>query len=383
MPFSEPLRTRHWTIRAAVHFLAWSLVLLMPLLFGLPIRLRDPVLFWSIQFAQVALMMSLYYGNLGIFLPRLLVHRKTLWYIVVVILVILSISEAYMMFRDWVTSTFGSPFEQPAPPPGSKHNHRPNNYSSSYRYFSIITQLVLVVFVGLTQHFIHEWQRSKQETEAREKERLAAELAFLRSQVSPHFLFNVLNGMVSLARKKSDKLEPALMTLSSLIRYTLYEAPESRVPLDREITYLNSYLDLQRLRFGDTLHLQVEISGDTTQATIEPLLLIPFVENAFKHGTNVAHPEIDLKIQVREEVLHFEVSNTMPESDVGPKDPASGIGLTNIRRRLDLLYPQAHSLGIVPGLNRFQVVLTVNLHHPERDLESPKSLPHDQLRHYA
>ncbi|HCR49358.1 MAG TPA: hypothetical protein DIW24_07010, partial [Bacteroidetes bacterium] len=370
--FSEPLRTRHWAIRAAVHFFAWSLVLLMPWLFGLPIRLRDPVLFWSIQFAQVALMMSLYYGNLGIFLPRLLAHRKTLLYIFAVILAILSISEAYMMFRDWVTNTFGSPFEQPLPIPGSKHNHRPSNYSSSYRYFSIITQLVLVVFVGLTQHFIREWQRSKQETEAREKERLAAELAFLRSQVSPHFLFNVLNGMVSLARKKSDKLEPALMTLSSLIRYTLYEAPEARVPLDREITYLNSYLDLQRLRFGNTLHLQVEISGDTTQATIEPLLLIPFVENAFKHGTNVANPRIDLKIQVQEEVLHFEVSNTIPESEGRPKDPASGIGLTNIRRRLDLLYPQAHSLDIVPILGQFQVVLTVNLHHPERDLEFPQ-----------
>ncbi len=376
MPLSETLRNRHWSLRLSIHILVWTLIMLMPIIFGLPIRLRDPIIFWSIQLSQVLFMMSLYYGNLWILIPRLLSQHKTLWYILSSVLAIWVITESYMYFRDWITGTFGSPFEQPPPTPNTKHNHRPTNYSASYRYFSTITQLVLVVFVGLTQYFIREWQRSKQETEEREKERLAAELAFLRSQVSPHFLFNVLNGMVSLARKKSDKLESALMTLSNLIRYTLYEVPEDRVPLEREITYLKSYLDLQKMRFGEILHLTVELSDVVEQATIEPLLLIPFVENAFKHGSNVANPSIYISLSLQNGLLQFEVKNTTAEMGNSPKDPASGIGLANIRRRLDLLYPNAHTLEITQTAGQFRVVLKVNLHHPIRVFSSsPQTAP--------
>lgn len=196
----------------------------------------------------------------------------------------------------------------------------------------------------------------------KENEYLKTELALLRSQVSPHFMFNVLNNMVALARKQSALLEPSLIKLSSLMRYMLYETDEEKVSLEKETEYLNSYIDLQQQRFGKKVCLNINMHPADKMYDIEPMLLIPFVENAFKHGTGLienAHIDIDLKAE--KNILYFRVTNKYAPSSNEVKDKASGIGLTNVQRRLQLLYPLKHELHISKEGELFKVRLKINI----------------------
>ena len=194
-------------------------------------------------------------------------------------------------------------------------------------------------------------------------EQLAIKLKFLRSQINPHFIFNVLTNLVSLARKKSDQLEPALLKLSDLMRYMLYESDGSKVPLLQEIEYLQSYIDLQRLRFGDDILIEVNIDvpQDKSQYNIEPMMLIAFVENAFKHGTGVDDPFIKINLTVENNKLEFDVKNKYVGELTGNKDGGSGIGLENVQSRLILLYPKQHSLAVKKDAAIFDVHLTLRL----------------------
>ena len=204
--------------------------------------------------------------------------------------------------------------------------------------------------------------KSDKQTAQKETVNLKTELSFLRSQVSPHFMFNVLNNMVALARKGSDQLEPSLIKLSSLLRYMLYETDEEKVPLDKEVEYLQSYIDLQNQRFGKKVKTCVSLNNIDGNYFIEPMLLIPFVENAFKHGTGlIEDAEIDIELTVKNGLLNFLVRNKFEEtSEI--KDKTSGIGLVNVMRRLNLLYKESHSLLINKKDKWFTVSLQINLH---------------------
>jgi sensor histidine kinase YesM len=193
-------------------------------------------------------------------------------------------------------------------------------------------------------------------------EQLSIKLKFLRSQINPHFIFNVLANLVSLARKGSKQMEPALLMLSDLMRYMLYESDEKRVSLSAEIDYLKSYIELQELRFGDDVKIGINMDLPQTQLqySIEPMLLIPFVENAFKHGMGVNDPFIEIKLFVDNGRLKFDVKNKYVDADES-KDKSPGIGLENVRSRLMLLYPKEYELLIEKENNLFHVQLTLQL----------------------
>ena len=196
-----------------------------------------------------------------------------------------------------------------------------------------------------------------------QNENLKTELSLLRSQVNPHFMFNVLNNMVALARKQSDLLEPSLIKLSSLMRYMLYEVGEQKARLERETEYLQSYIDLQKQRFGNKLIVNADLSIADQEYEIEPMLLIPFVENAFKHGTGlIPDPQIDINLTALKNVLYFTVKNRYDPSSTEIKDEAGGIGLTNVKRRLELLYGDKHSLLITKYSNSFNIALQIYFH---------------------
>jgi LytS/YehU family sensor histidine kinase len=196
----------------------------------------------------------------------------------------------------------------------------------------------------------------------KENENLKTELAFLRSQVSPHFMFNVLNNMVVLARKKSDQLEPSLFKLSSLLRYMLYETDEEKVLLEKEVEYLQSYIDLQLQRFGSKLAVNVDLNEFENGILIEPMLLIPFVENAFKHGTGFKQGgAINIELKEKNKLLQFKVSNYYESTTQQTKDKTSGIGLQNVKRRLNLLYKDQHSLLIENKDNLFTITLQLKM----------------------
>lgn len=196
----------------------------------------------------------------------------------------------------------------------------------------------------------------------KENENLKTELSLLRSQVSPHFMFNVLNNMVSLARKQSDQLEPSLIKLSSLMRYMLYETDEEKVSLEKEIDYLQSYIDLQQQRFGKKVKVTATMQSIDDQYHIEPMLLIPFVENAFKHGTGmIEDAQINIELKVEKSRLQFFVSNRFNPVSIEVKDKTSGIGLTNVTRRLNLLYGKNHTLEIRKENGWFSIILEIKL----------------------
>jgi len=236
---------------------------------------------------------------------------------------------------------------------------------SHFNYRTIFFNFLIYLFIfGLSTAYqlIGDKVKSDQLAQEKQNEVLKTELSLLRSQVSPHFMFNVLNNMVALARKQSDLLEPSLIKLSSLMRYMLYEADEEKVSLEKEMDYLQSYIDLQQQRFGKKVQVKVHMHSLDNQYQLEPMLLIPFVENAFKHGTGmIEDAQIDIDLEAEKNVLQFTVSNKYNPASAEIKDKTSGIGLTNVKRRLNLLYGKKHTLLISTNNNWFVVSLKINL----------------------
>ena len=223
--------------------------------------------------------------------------------------------------------------------------------------------LALIVFCSFSYRLYLEKIRQNERIREMEATQLKTELDFLRSQISPHFMFNLMNTLVSMARKKSQLMEPSLISLSQLMRYMLYDSSNEKIELLREIEYLKSYINLQLLRFGDTVRFNLFLSGDPQGYAIEPMLLIPFVENAFKHGAEgVDEPMIEVVVSIddKKDLLRVKVMNSIGRVE-RKENEASGIGLVNVRRRLDLLYPGRHSLNVVETDQLFTVNLAINL----------------------
>ena len=175
-----------------------------------------------------------------------------------------------------------------------------------------------------------------------EKRQLTTELKFLRSQISPHFFFNTLNNIYSLTLEKSDRAPEVILKLSELMRYLLYATRKRKQDLKSEIDCIQNYIDLERIRFDDTLNVDMQISGSLENCEIAPMLLIPLIENCFKHGAsnNIGQMDIAIDIDVKDEFMHFRVSNTIPEGNLKSNVPTrgGGIGLSNIKKRLELGY---------------------------------------------
>jgi sensor histidine kinase YesM len=178
-------------------------------------------------------------------------------------------------------------------------------------------------------------------------------LSFLRSQLNPHFLFNSLNNIYSLAYRQSNQVLPAIAALSDLLRYMLYDSNE-KVPLEKELAYIRKYIELQSLRFEQPILADVHVSGHIDEVMIPPLLLIPFIENAFKHGQFNTVSGLLVNIYTNDKKLHVHCHNKKGKQE---KDAGGGIGLENVKRRLSLLYPNKHIL-LIDDKNDF---FTVNL----------------------
>jgi len=187
-----------------------------------------------------------------------------------------------------------------------------------------------------------------------------SELALLRSQVNPHFFFNTLNNIYSLVYQKSDDAPEAVMKLSSIMRYMLYDATTDKVLLEKEIEYLKSFIELEKLRLRNKDFVSLTINGSSEGLTIAPMILIPFVENAFKHASRiVAAPGIMVSLDISSLEIIFEVKNFIRKNQHAHTDQQGGLGLINIRRRLELLYPRKYSLEIKQDEDLFIIRLII------------------------
>jgi two-component system LytT family sensor kinase len=230
------------------------------------------------------------------------------------------------------------------------------------RFFPIFT-FVLIIFISYCFRLYLDKIRQRDFIKELETIQLKTELDFLRSQISPHFMFNLMNTLVSMAREKSELIESSLRDLSQLMRYMLYDSDGSQISLEKEIEYLKNYINLQLLRFGDNLNLNLFLSGNFEGYKIEPMLLIPFVENAFKHGVRtIKDPLIDVSIDMdgNKRLLHMVVMNNITEK-VNVFDKGLGIGLNNVQRRLELLYPEKYLITVSQKEDLFTVHLEISL----------------------
>ncbi|MEJ1238599.1 histidine kinase [Chryseolinea sp. T2] len=285
-------------------------------------------------------LIAFFYLNMYVLVPRILTKKNWLYYAGVILLCFLVLFALnrlidYALIRDGFR-------------PG-----RPG-------YFVTINFL-LVFGLSTALRLTSDRIQFEREREQRENENLKSELSLLRSQISPHFMFNVLNSLASLARKKSDQLEPVIIQLSQLMRYMLYDAGDKRMSISKEIEYLSNYIDLQKLRFGNDIDITFETNVMRGDLAIEPMLLIPFVENAFKHGTGlVMNPAIHIDLVSDDQILNFTVRNKFSQATQA-KDPSSGIGIQNVRRRLDLLYRDKYMLNLTQDGLWFKVELKLTL----------------------
>jgi sensor histidine kinase YesM len=215
------------------------------------------------------------------------------------------------------------------------------------------------LFLSTVLKFTVDWFLNERIQRDLENQRLSAELAFLKSQINPHFLFNSLNSIYSLAYQRSETTPEAILKLSEIMRYMLYECNDNKVSLVKELQYLQNFIDLQKIRFGNKAFIDFKVEGKVDSQQIVPLMLIAFIENAFKHGVaNNPLTPIRLLIDVVDSHLHFYIQN---KKHTNNRDEIGGIGLNNVKRRLDLLYPGKYNLDIRDETNTYTVELSLVL----------------------
>ncbi len=339
--------SRKWVI-FLLHVAAWTFFFSLPYLLRSPDHDNRPpksdkesdagtYFSWIMNFSWLAV----FYFNAYVLVPYF-IHKKKYWQFVIAQLAtfLTILAEVYLLSVVLFKRT---------------------NFESRTVFFNLLIYLFFFA-LGTTYQLIKDKIQSDALAQERQNEMLKTELSLLRSQVNPHFMFNVLNNMVALARKQSDLLEPSLLKLSSLMRYMLYEADEEKVSIEKEMDYLQSYIDLQQQRFGKKVQVKVHMHTMDNHYQLEPMLLIPFVENAFKHGTGmIEDAQIDIDLEAEKNQLQFTVSNKYNPASVEIKDKTAGIGLANVKRRLNLLYGSNHTLSVTKNNNWFVVSLKINL----------------------
>lgn len=299
---------------------------------------------WHVHFIINAIFLTIFfYLNAEVLIPKLM-YRKQFWQFAIVLLLLFALQILFRWFymENYITT---------------------RTFELKPTIFFTFFTMLFILSCSTAWKMIRDRMSAERLASEKENENLKTELSLLRSQVSPHFMFNVLNNMVALARKQSDQLEPSLIKLSSLMRYMLYEADEDTVALDKETDYLQSYIDLQQQRFGAKVQVNVKMELPEKGYEIEPMLLIPFVENAFKHGTGlIQDARINIELKATQGVLHFSVMNKYNTEYAEVKDKTSGIGLTNVKRRLNLLYKNNYQLLINKQDGWFMISLQLHLH---------------------
>jgi len=227
----------------------------------------------------------------------------------------------------------------------------------------IFVSLVLAVSTSLK--ITEQWYQDEKKFKEIQNQKLTAELALLRSQINPHFFFNTLNTIYSLASKKSDLTTDAILKLSGLMRYVIYHSEQKFVYLKDEIEYIKNYLDLQKLRFQKNVDIQFSISGNLADQVIEPMLLLPFIENAFKHGIDYSRAcQIVISLEFASDQLILYVENPMiVKSERKDPEKDKGIGLSNTIKRLQMLYPGCHHLKVIPENGKYLLILMIKMHN--------------------
>jgi two-component system LytT family sensor kinase len=403
---------RNRLFSVGLHIAVWTCFLFFPF-FIYRIKIQHPW-FFAREIVDNLFLIGLFYLNFYVLIPRFFTLKKIVYYLsfVVLTLVFIIMQQAvteYVFWKTFVsqeTVMSSNRDREPgfAPPPPAfvryhllesrmqskaadrEHNaplyaaatlndsmgFRKREFINAQQELSFVDYILFPeilrksVFAALLMLFMsgfikiaQEWFKSEQQREVLKVENLNAELKFLKSQINPHFLFNCLNTIYSLAHKHSAQTEHAIVKLSTIMRYMIYDSNEDKVQLQQELQYLEDYIDIQRLRMPDDIVVDYAVQGNPAGLKIEPMLLVPFVENAFKHGISYAEPSfIAIALAIERNQVRLVVENSRFRQRVAEK---GGIGLQNVRKRLELLYTGDHDLEITESENQFIVDLKIVL----------------------
>jgi hypothetical protein len=327
---------------------------------SLPVLL-SPDVSWDFQFIKLppfqedfvsyTLLLLFFYLNYFLLIPKLYFKEKYIYYFtcIIAIYAVISLLPHLVIPGNHQPHLLSPPGH--AHPPMEPPPHGPSRTPRFEHLFQFFIVLVLSALIRINN-------RLKQT----EKEKINAELSYLKAQINPHFLFNTLNSIYSSAiEENADNTASAVVKLSGMMRYVISEAHNDYVSLEKEISYISDYIELQKIRLGNTVHVVYRVTGNHAGKKIAPLVLISFIENAFKHGVN---PEEDsgifIDIMINDDTLHMTVSNSKVKT-INGEALKNNIGIENTRNRLQLLYPSKHELTIKEDEKEFIVLLKINL----------------------
>ena len=300
------------------------------------------------------------YAVIYFLLPRHLFHRKNWQKTAILFIAMLLLILVAQYFCGWLVS-----YNWVSADPSRRTMHSPNEIINRNIKIILLNYPVVTGFAVIIKMMKTSWLK-QQEMHQIAREKAKAELQLLKGQIHPHFLFNTLNNIYFFTLTASEKATEMLTRLTGILRYILYECSQPVVPLEKEVEMIKDYVELEKIRYGDRLKMEFEINGDCRGKMIPPLILIPLVENSFKHGASkmLVQPWVNLNITVKDQFLIFLLSNSRPNEMVVPQQN-SHIGLNNVRKRLQLLYPAAHELNLAETTNSFEVFM--KFHVEERD----------------
>ena len=347
-------------IETIVYGVLWLLVFAVPFL---STRESNTIQWGRIvrEWIHISAFLLIFLSNAYILVPRVLFEKKILLYcagtLVVTVLVIgtMQVNEAGFSPRADTPLPVGT--EGPGAGIPEQHNKPPHKVLIDNLIIAI-----LVVGAGTASKLVTKWLEEEKLRKDIEKEQLKTNLALLRHQVSPHFFMNTLNNIHALIDINAEQAKDAIVRLSTLMRYLLYDSAQGTIALKKEIEFINSYISLMRLRYSDKVDIAVIVPEQTPDIQIPPMLFISFIENAFKHGISYQSKSfVHFEITVLENSLSCTIKNSRHNTTTPPDGDYSGIGLENIKKSLKLLFDDNFTLNIADTQNSFEVDLTIPL----------------------
>ncbi|RYE27244.1 MAG: histidine kinase [Sphingobacteriaceae bacterium] len=322
-----------------VHFFCW-LILTLGVLYSHPADWGDnvPREFYIRQNVLLIILIIVFYLNYNLLIPYLLIKKTVVWYILVVLAIVAGCAYLTNIINE-VFDLNRMPFPHPH---GGPNRHHINTF--------VPGMIVLIIGLGITVSFIQKWQQEVILRQQLEQEKITTELTLLKAQINPHFFFNTLNTIYSYTLSDGDVARTAITNLSKMMRYVLYDAAGKQTPLSKEIAFIKEYVELMKLRISKKTSLLLQVQEQPKEMLVAPMIFLPFIENAFKHGVSgVNEGHITIQIIQDDNSVELLVNNTVYETRSAGEDKSNGIGITNTTRRLELLYPGKYKLQT--GLN--------------------------------
>ncbi len=341
-----------------IHVAGWIfLYLLPPIILQTPVRVPQnlgDLIYWGP-------IIIFFYVNFFWLVPKYLSKKKfAVYFLFITIMLSINFAANEIYVRKVFHADVSKRLELSQNRPDN--NNEPRRRRPRFRGYNAVLLSFAIMALGTSIKVTESWYENEKQRKEMENQKLGAELSLLKSQINPHFFFNTLNSIYSLAIIKSDKTPQAVIKLSEIMRYIIYDTELKLVPLSKEVEYIANYIELQRLRLSKQITVNFNTELDEEDSVIEPLLLLPFIENAFKHGIdNEKGGIIEVLITQSGKSLQLHVENPLIEEPSVAKNGPSGIGLNNTMKRLKLLYNDNFSLTAGPSGKKYITDLILRL----------------------